>query len=142
MTEEYLQRYIKFFEELSVDRLTELNRVMSEDIHFVDPFNNVRGLASVQKIFQHMYSNLDDAGFTVTHAAITEGTAPRGLIRWELKALLKGRPYSIVGMSEVAFDSDGRVSEHIDHWDAASQFYESLPAIGWLLRTIRARLSV
>jgi steroid delta-isomerase len=142
MSDKNLQNYTDYFEQLSIASLDQLDRVMTEDVHFVDPFNDVRGLESVRKIFVHMFSNLDDAKFTVTYAAVTGGAEQHGLLRWELSALLKGKPYTIVGMSDVVFDADGRVKEHIDHWDAAGQFYERLPFIGWLLRTIRARLAV
>jgi steroid delta-isomerase len=142
MSDVNLQRYTDYFERLNIDSLNELKTVMSEDVHFVDPFNDVRGLPSVQKVFQHMFESLEEPSFTVTHSAMTTDAAPSGLLRWELKSTLKGRPYNIIGMSEVAFAADGRVNVHIDHWDAARQFYERLPVIGWLLRTIRARLVV
>lgn len=142
MTDSGLQRYTAYFEKLAPDNLDRLNTVMTEDIHFVDPFNDVVGLDRVQKIFRHMYSSLETPHFTVTHAAMAEGSKPRGMIRWELDSLLNGKPYSIVGMSELGFAADGRVNEHIDHWDASQQFYARLPVIGWLLALIRARLTV
>jgi len=45
MTDKNLLRYAEFFERLTVENLSELSTVMTEDIHFVDPFNDVRGLA-------------------------------------------------------------------------------------------------
>ena len=142
MSDASLQRYAAFFEQLNVDSLSQLASVMTEDVHFVDPFNDVHGIESVEKIFQHMFSSLQNAKFKVTHAALTGGSQPRGLIRWELSSFLKGKPYNIIGMSELSFAADGRVNSHIDYWDAAQQFYERLPIIGWLLKTIRARLAV
>ncbi len=143
-----LQRYTDFFEQLNADNLSGLDRAMTENIHFVDPFNDVIGIDKVQKIFRHMYDNLENAQFRVTHAAMADGddvaenTEKRGLIRWELSSLLNSKPYRIVGMSELGFAEDGRVNEHIDHWDASQQFYAKLPVIGWLLALVRARLKV
>lgn len=142
MPESDLQRYTEFFEQLSPDSLNRLASVMTEDIHFVDPFNDVTGLEQVEEIFRHMFSSLDNPSFVVTHAAMSGGPEPRGLIRWELNSVLKGQPYNIVGMSEIRFADDGRVKSHIDHWDAAKQFYERLPIVGWLLRMIRSRMAV
>jgi steroid delta-isomerase len=142
MSDTSLQRYAAFFEQLNVDSLSQLASVMTEDVHFVDPFNDVHGIESVEKIFRHMFSSLQNSKFKVTHAALTGGSQPNGLIRWELSSFLNGKPYNIIGMSELGFAADGRVNSHIDHWDAAQQFYERLPIIGWLLRTIRARLAV
>jgi steroid delta-isomerase len=142
MSDASLQRYTAFFEQLDADNLSQLVTVMTEDVHFVDPFNDVHGLVSVEKIFKHMFSSLQDSQFKVTHAALTGESEPLGLIRWELSSSLNDKPYNIIGMSEIRFAADGRVNSHIDHWDAGQQFYERLPVIGWLLRTIRARLAV
>lgn len=89
-----------------------------------------------------MFDNLENARFTVSHMAITDNNEPLGFLRWELDSALKGKPYRIIGMSEVSFAADGRVNKHIDHWDAARQFYEKLPLVGGLLRIIRSRLKV
>jgi steroid delta-isomerase len=142
MSDSSLRRYTDFFEHLSLDNLDRLSSVMTDDIHFVDPFNDVIGVADVQAIFRHMFRSLDNPRFTVTHAAMSGDRELHGLIRWELDSVLRGAPYRIVGMSEIGFSDDGRVNLHIDHWDAARQFYERLPVIGWLLRMIRSQLKV
>ena len=54
MTDEKLQRYAEFFEQLTAENLSGLSGVMTEDIHFIDPFNDVRGIVPVEKIFRHM----------------------------------------------------------------------------------------
>jgi len=140
MTDKNLQRYAEFFEQLTVENLSRLSTVMTEDIHFVDPFNDVRGLKPVEKIFRHMFDSLQNARFTVSHTAMADSDKALGFLRWELDCTLRGKTYRIVGMSEVGFANDGRVNLHIDHWDAAQQFYEQLPLIGGLLRIIRSRL--
>ena len=55
MSDKNLQSYMDYFEQLSMDNLDQLDRVMTEDVHFVDPFNDVQGLESVRKIFVHMF---------------------------------------------------------------------------------------
>jgi steroid delta-isomerase len=142
MSDSRLQRYTVFFEQLSPNALTELASVMTEDVHFVDPFNDVQGLEAVRKVFLHMFDSLENPRFTVTHAAVSDGPSTRGMIRWEMTSQLKGRSYNIIGMSEIGFAADGRVCEHIDHWDAGAQFYERLPLLGSVLRLIRSRLQV
>jgi len=142
MNEPNLRRYTEFFERLSPDCLSQLSTVMTEDVHFVDPFNDVAGLDQVEAIFRHMFENLDHVQFTVTRSAITGESDTAGLIRWELRSMLNGQPYNIVGMSELEFAADGRVNVHIDHWDAGQQFYERIPVVGALLRLIRRRLAV
>ena len=122
MSDTDLQRYAEFFEQLSPDCLKQLASVMTEDIRFVDPFNDVVGLKQVEKILQKMFNSLNNPTFTVTHAAMAGNLEPRGLLRWELNSVRKGLPCITVGMSEVFFAGDGRVKSHVDHWDAAKQF--------------------
>lgn len=146
MPDSPLSRYTKFFEQLTADNVDHLTVVMTDDVHFVDPFNDVRGIERVKKIFVHMFDNLESPRFEVTHAATVDAAkddaAGDALLRWELHSKLQGKPYNITGMSEISFAPDGRVNSHIDHWDAGQQFYERLPVIGWILRTIRGRLAM
>ncbi len=142
MPDSNLERYIDFFEKLEPDDLGNLARVMTEDIHFADPFNDVHGIESLRKVFQHMYQNLHNPRFTITHSAMATDSNQVGLICWEMASIWRGNAYNVVGMREVAFAPDGRVSSHIDHWDAGGQFYERLPLIGRILKAIRARISV
>jgi steroid delta-isomerase len=139
-----LKRYIDFFEQLSRAKLGELSSVMTDDVRFVDPFNDVTGLAQVQRVFEHMFRHLDAPKFIVTYSAMANDQERIGLLRWQLDAVTKRNhePLSIVGMSEVHFADDGRICEHVDHWDAGQQFYERLPLVGWLLRRIRASIRV
>lgn len=140
--QEALQRYARRFEMLDADAVAELHEVMSERIRFSDPFNDVQGIDTVKRLFDDMFEHLEDARFTVTHAAVDSMTTDTGMLSWELNARFRGKPYRVVGMSEVTIDSDGRISRHIDHWDAGQQFYEHLPIVGWLLREIRKRLKI
>lgn len=141
-----LQRYIEFFENLTPDRLAQLSDVMTDDVHFVDPFNDVTGREKVCRIFEHMFRNLDAPEFRVTHAASVEDSDRSGLLRWELserpKSGHRSKAFMIIGMSEVRIAADGRIREHIDHWDAGRQFYERIPLLGWLLRRVRAPLKI
>jgi steroid delta-isomerase len=140
-----LQRYVDFFQALSPGRLQDLSDVMTDDVHFVDPFNDVIGRDKVALIFEHMFRTLESPTFKVTHAASIPGPNRAGLLRWDLHATLKSRgrePLRIVGMSEVHLAADGRIREHIDHWDAGQQIYERIPLLGWVLRRIRGVLKV
>jgi steroid delta-isomerase len=140
MAHDGLRRYTEFFERLSPDSLADIASVMTDDVRFVDPFNDVTGIDKTENIFRHMFDSISDARFTVKHAGMAEGSDTEAMISWVLDCRFRGKPYQIVGMSDVVFAPDGRVISHVDHWDAAQQFYEHLPIVGWLLRGIRRRL--
>ena len=145
MIEPDLQRYIDFYENLTPDNLDRLLGVMTDNVRFFDPFNDVTGRDKVRLIFEDMFRYLDSPRFTITHAASVTGAQRCGLMRWELQAMPKRgarKNVRIIGMSEVYLTTDGRICEHIDHWDTGQQFYERIPLLGWLLRRVRARLEV
>ena len=135
------KRWAGFFESLTPDRLEDIVDLCHADVRFKDPFNDVRGVDKVRRVFEHMFETVDRPVFAVTDIAVSGRTA---YMRWDFTFLPKGRKdlWTITGMSEVLFDPDLKVVSHIDHWDAGEQFYARLPLLGWLIRRIRARLGV
>jgi len=132
------ERYIRFWETLSPESLSQLSEVAGPDIHFSDPFNDVSGLAGFQAVFEDMFQRVTKPRFQVT-AHATNGDLC--FLRWVFTFQRGGREWRIQGVSEVRFDTSGRAIEHIDHWDAAGQLYERLPVLGAVLRRLRRRLS-
>ena len=100
----------------------------------MDPFNDVHGVASMRHIFDDMFETVSGIAFKADRMAIDRNTA---LMTWTFAGELRGRPFTLDGMSRITFNASGRVSAHIDHWDSATQFYMRLPIIGWLLSIFR-----
>jgi ketosteroid isomerase-like protein len=132
------ERYRRYLETLSPRNLEALPDYVTPDVRFKDPFNDVRGADAMSRVFRHMFENVAGIRFTVRNAA-TDGDV--GLMTWRFEGTLKGKPWAFEGASSLRFAADGRVAEHIDYWDAAGDFYERLPIIGWLLSSIRRRLA-
>jgi hypothetical protein len=132
--------YIRLFEELSVERIDGIENFVSADIKFKDPFNELSGLDSFRSLLIKILHDVNDLKFEITHRAWTEDVL---FLRWSFQGEVAGLNYwKVQGMSEIKFDDRGFVCEHIDHWDAAEQFYEKLPFIGAILRIIKRRLQV
>lgn len=130
----WLEAYAHCFETLNVDRLDALAALLADDVRFKDPFSDVTGRDKVVAIFRHMYEAMEDPAFEVLDR--TAGTQVCYL-KWRMTGRVKaarGRAIEIVGLSEVAFDADGLVSSHVDHWDAASQVFGLFPVLGSVLR--------
>lgn len=132
-------RYRRYLETLSPASLEQLGDYVSETVRFKDPFNDVTGLEAMSCVFRHMFATVGPFAFTVTHLAFDGYTC---LMAWRFSATLRGAPWTFDGTSVITFASDGKVIEHIDHWDAAGEFYEKLPIIGQLLAWLRGRLAV
>ena len=120
------------------ETLPELLKYVSADVHFQDPFNDVHGIDAMAEIFRHMFELVGPVRFTVYQA---QAAGRVGLFSWRFEGQLFGKPWVFNGTSVITFDEDGMVIVHIDHCDAAQNFYERLPLIGWLFAWLRRRLA-
>lgn len=134
-----IDAYLDFFANISRARLSELDALTTDDIHFVDPFHDVRGRAAMRRVLEQMFDAMREPRFVIDRHVAADAIA---FVSWRFSATLKApkRIVTLVGASELHFDSAGRVSAHIDHWDAARQVYEQVPVLGFILRRLRQRL--
>jgi hypothetical protein len=137
---EMLAAYGRYFEDLTPDTLPEIARIATPDMRFRDPFNDVRGIDNVVRLLGTMYAH-GTPRFEILDRALGQSA---GYILWRFTNDPGGgrAPLMITGMSEIHFAPDGRISEHIDHWDSGGQFYERIPVLGWLIRLVRKRLEL
>jgi len=132
------QRYARWFETLTPEAVEEFPGVFAPQARFQDPFNDVRGVAAIQRIFRHMFEQCASPRFEVIEI-IEQGTI--AYLRWYFRFGADKKTRQIEGVSRVEFDARGLVISHIDYWDPATQLYEKLPLLGSLLRSVKKRLS-
>ncbi len=134
-----LARLKTFFETLDLASVARLGEVYATDAYFKDPFNEVRGLAEVERIFRHMFVQVKDPRFVV-HEIVAQGA--QAFITWdfvfELHRFSRGQQV-VRGASHLRFDAAGKVSYHRDYWDLAEELYEKLPVLGGLMRFLKRR---
>lgn len=129
-----IERYGDFFSSLNEHfRDEEFRDYFADDAYFKDPFQEVSGVEKIISIFRHMYSTLDNPRFEIRH---TLGDEVHGYIQWTFRY----NDTSFMGVSYVVFDARGKVTSHVDYWDAASNIYEKLPLIGSIIRWIKHRI--
>jgi steroid delta-isomerase len=136
---EHVERYLHTFTTLQPDGLAGLAAVFAADARFKDPFNDVRGVEAITRVFAHMYATTRDSRFVVQEWAVNGETL---FICWDYHfQTLKGVPWQIVGASVVRFNAAGLAVEHVDYWDPAEHVYSKLPVLGWLMRWLRGKLA-
>ena len=134
-----VQRIVAFFEGLSPADLPRMAAIYTEDALFKDPFNQVAGVAAIQRIFEHMFVSLDGPRFVIRDA-IVQGN--QCFLSWDFSFRMKrfSREEQVVrGGSHLRLAADGRISEHRDYWDVAEELYEKLPVLGALMRWLKRR---
>lgn len=140
--EQSLKAYSDAYEALTPATLDDLSGLMSENVEFKDPFNHHFGREEVLATFKRMYDRLPHARFHIYDSGVLQNSPNTGALLWQMTDEPPEKPSRMLfeGASFITFDEDGRVIRHIDHWDAASQFYERLPVIGTLIRVIKKRV--
>jgi len=135
------QALVSFYETLNVDTLQDLRIFYTPDCFFKDPFNEVRGLQQIERIFQHMFANLTAPRFCVLDCVVDE---QRIVLTWDFHFFLRSSPHRaqrIHGASLLRLNAAGLVLEHRDYWDAAGEVYASRhtgsPGIFWKLPSPR-----
>lgn len=107
------------------------------DARFKDPFNDVRGIAEIRRVFAQITTQVEVPSFGVTHAVCQGDNA---FLTWDfgfqMKRWRQGEQV-IQGASHLRFATDGRVVYHRDYWDAAAELYEKLPVLGILMRWLK-----
>ncbi len=135
-----LRRLMDFYGTIDLTTLRQqLEQVYGADAHFKDPFNDVHGLAAIERIFTHMFEQVDAPRFVVT-THVLQG--PQAFLTWEFLFRMKRfskETQCILGATHIIFDADGKVAVHRDYWDAAEELYEKLPVLGGLMRWLKRR---
>jgi steroid Delta-isomerase len=133
---------IRYFHDLTPESVARLAEFYTEDAFFKDPFNDVRGVKAIQRIFEHMFEHVIEPRFVVTEKLANETGA---VLVWQfhfgVRGWLRGQGQTIIGVSHLRFAEDGRIAYHRDYWDAAEEMYMKLPIIGTLMRILRRALS-
>lgn len=135
-----VKTYVDFYEAPTPERISELAETLSKDVHFIDPFNNVKGQDKVIAILEKMFVDVQNPRFDILDIIWSDQIC---FLRWDFFCHQKmiGN-WSFRGMSELHFDEEGKISAHYDYWDSGLHFYAKLPVIGAIIRTIIKRASI
>jgi hypothetical protein len=132
----------QYFETLTPASVAMMGEFYAEDATFRDPFNEVRGLAAIERVFAKMWESLDDPRFVIVNV-VQQGN--EAFLEWDflftVKRLRSRGQMTVRGVSHRRFAADGRVQYHRDFWDAASELYAKLPVIGGVMRWLARKMA-
>ena len=131
MGKSLVKNYINLFSNLSPENINEFDDLISKDIVFMDPFNNVKGVNAFKKIFYHMFENVKDPKFLILDYSINK---KRVFLKWKMTFFAFKSLQIIEGMSELLLNDDGKVSTHIDYWDSLNGIFIKIPFIGYFYK--------
>ncbi|WP_319533490.1 nuclear transport factor 2 family protein [uncultured Cohaesibacter sp.] len=137
---EVASRYADYFAHLTPETIDDALPLVSDDIHFIDPFNDVRGRESFRRVIEKMFEDVKDPHFDILDLAWSGDLC---LMRWDFSCSMAHiGDWSVRGVTELQFDDEGRISAHFDYWDASRHFYAKLPLIGSAIRWIQKKARI
>ena len=137
-----LARIVAFFEHIAPSDVARIGDIYTEDAYFRDPFNEVRGVASIARIYAQMFERLEECRFVVADTVSDDEGA---FLVWDFTfSIQRWRPrrtLAVHGTSHIKLSTVGKIAYHRDYWDAAEELYAKLPLIGPLMRFLRKTLA-
>ena len=137
-----IDQLVEFFESVSPETVSRIGDLYAADARFKDPFNDVQGVPAIERIFSHMFAQVDWPRFVVNERIVQYDSA---MLAWTfefgVRVGMTVRPQVIHGVTHFKFDAQGKVSLHRDYWDTGEELYMKLPVLGWLLRALQRRLA-
>lgn len=133
-----VDQIVRWFETLSRESVARASEIYAPDAFFKDPFNEVRGADRIERIFAHMFDQVESPRFLV-HGRFSGEQGV--MLVWDFTFRASGRSMLVRGVSELRFAADGRVLHHRDYWDVAEELYEKFPVLGALMRFLKRRLA-
>ena len=132
-------RIVEAFETLTPADVARMGEFYAAEAVFKDPFNEVRGVPEIERVFSHMYVALDGPYFVVKDVLVQ---GDQCFLSWDFH--FRFRRFSrelqtVRGASHLKLDERGLITLHRDYWDAAEELYEKLPGVSALMRWLKRR---
>jgi hypothetical protein len=132
-----LEKFIQWYESLTIDSLNEIDQYYHNDVFFKDPFNEFQSRETVKEIFKVMFEKLGNPRFIILDKIRQEDQV---FVTWDFLFLINEKEYSIHGSSHFKL-KEGRVSYHRDYWDVGEEMLEKIPVIRTLYLFLKKKFS-
>jgi steroid delta-isomerase len=133
-----VERYREFFETIRPKTLASVAALISRDVRFVDPFNDIRGRDGFIRVFENVFDDVADPAVVMLEEAWGGDVC---FLKWRMTCRRRHLgDWQVTGVTELRFDDRGRVRLHRDYWDAGTALYGRLPALREMIGFVRRRL--
>lgn len=132
-------KIINFYEKMKPGDISRLSEIYEEDAFFKDPFNELKSLRDISRIFEEMFNELDDPYFVFIDKVSQNHQI---FLTWDFVFTKSGRNFKIHGSSHLKLSDNGKITYHRDYWDVGEELLLKLPIIKTLYGALRKKLSV
>jgi steroid delta-isomerase len=121
-----MQKIVTWYENLSPITLSTIGEVYTDEVFFKDPFNEIIGVSSLEKVFEKMFEQIPTAKFFILDVVEEEDMA---FMNWQLSFHAFGKDQVIHGASHLKF-SGHKLNYHRDYWDSSEELFGKIPVVG------------
>jgi len=118
-----------------------IREVYAESFYFNDTFKTFR---NIDELIPYMEATAENVKTTTVEIMDVSKSDTDYYLRWKMimEFTAKGREIRSVsvGMTQIRFNTEGKIILHQDYWDGAEGFYQHLPYIGYFVRKVRDSL--
>jgi len=133
-----IQKFKAYFTNMQVGDTSRLEEIYADQVIFIDPIHQIRGIENLKKYFAKLNENLLEGSFQFTDEAISENTV---YLHWEMKVKLK-RPKQTVKASGISvLMVEEKIISQRDYFDAGELFYENIPVLGSIIRFLKRKIA-
>ncbi len=131
MKKNYINNYLNLFSNLNKENIKKFDDLVVNDIIFIDPFNNIKGLDNFKNIFYHMFDTVEEPKFDIVDYAQSKDHI---FLKWKMTFYAFKASQTIEGMSDITLNNEGKVISHLDYWDSLNGIFIKLPFLGFFYK--------
>lgn len=135
-----VQQIKQLYKEFGDVKLSELNQIYTQDVHFIDPLHELQSVTALNQYFNKSGQNLNYCRFSFLSELVGEQNA---FLSWRMdyshSSIKNGEPQWLLGMSELRYTE--KVFFHQDSYDVGKMVYQHVPVLGRVVKAINNRMA-
>lgn len=136
-----IERFENFYRNLGESDVGALDELYAEEVVFVDPVSEHRGLAPLEAYFRNLMQSCRSCSFDMTVHRVDAGEIfVTWVMHFEHPQLGGGKPIDVDGVSKLRIEGD-KIVEQRDYYDMGAMVYENVPVLGFVVAGLRRRLA-
>ena len=136
-----VSRLKAFLSEMTSDRIrADIRDVYAPGVFLNDTLKTVEGVDALEEYFLETVQRTE---FVRVRFDDMARSGRDYYLRWFMEyrsdRINGGAIVASIGMTHIRFDEAGKVVLHQDYWDSTDGFFERLPVLGWMIRSVKSR---
>lgn len=139
ISSEWIKAFQTMYQRLDASNLELLHDWYHQDVTFIDPIHEIKGLDALKSYFKGMYSNVEQIEF-IYQWQVAQGN--HLAIGWQMRfshtKLNAGKTIKVDGVTHLEVKED-KILMHRDYFDLGAMLYEQIPLLGRVVRAVKSR---